>query len=360
MINPEGFSRGHVFLNIFSMLVELSDVQDVRSQLAQLPFTSLVMFMMQCHVAPAAFCCGHGVMCCLERPDVDITGTPCQDFSPVGHHRGPFGQQWPVFLAYCRVMLGLAVPILIHENVPQFWLELLEHFFGHAFCIFSLVMDCSEVGFALISRRRRYTIMYHKAHVLVTRNPHVVYDQLKQVMQSLQLSLQLSDCWLADIEEIMSEAMPLCQLRGVTIASAMQDMTSLLTYHELQRLAAYMAMWRDRFGHDASMDQTAVFNLADNPENGFVTWSGSSGRIPGLRTNGGKLWVPFLGRWLTMKEQLAAMGVPVYPSLAAAAQVPLVPVSPGAEAKLMLGNMMHIASVGTALLVAMACAQPLL
>jgi len=358
MINPDGFAAGHVFLNLYSMLVELREVHDVGTQLGRLPFVSLVTFMMQCHVAPAAYCCGHGAMCRLVRPDMDITGTPCQDFSPVGNHQGPFGRQWPVFLAYCRVMLELEVPILIHENVPQFWPELLEHFFGHAYLIFSMVMDCADVGFSLISRRRRYTIMYHKGHVHVTHNPHVVYDQLKVTMQSLHLSLRLSDCWLADMAEIMAEASQLCHLRGIPMHLAMQDMTSLLTAHEHQRLAAYMAMWQARFGHDAATDPTAVFNLADNPENGFVTWSASSGRIPGLRTNGGKLWVPCLGRWLTTKEQLAAMGVPVYPSLAAAAQVPLVPVSPGPEAKLMLGNMMHIASVGTALLVAMSCAQP--
>ena len=359
MINPDGFSRGHVFLNLFSMLADLVEVNDPMTRLGQLPFTSLVTFIMNCQLAPSAFCCGHGVMCHLDRPDVDVTGTPCQDFSPVGNHRGPFGRQWPVFLAYCRVMIGLEVPILIHENVPQFWLALLEHFFGLSYFIFSLVMDCAEVGFSMISRRRRYTIMYHKGHVRVMHNPALVYEHLKLAMRSFSLSLLLCDCWLADMEEIMEETSSLCQLRGVPMPLAMLDMTTLLTHHERQRLEAYMAMWQDRFGHCATMDQAAVFNLADNPDNGFVTWSGSSGRIPGLRTNGGKLWVPFLRRWLTTKEQLAAMGVPVYPSLAAAAQVPLVAVSPGPEAKLMLGNMMHIASVGTALLVAMACARPL-
>jgi len=53
------------------------------------------------------------------------------------------------------------------------------------------------------------------------------------------------------------------------------------------------------------------------------------------------------------------MGLPVYPELARAANVPVVEVQPGAEARHMLGNMMHIASVGTAMLVALACAQPL-
>ena len=136
-------------------------------------------------------------------------------------------------------------------------------------------------------------------------------------------------------------------------------MAMLLSPGEHRRLLVYMAMWAERFGQDSSSDQRAVFNLADNPEAGYVTWSGASGRIPGLRTNGGKLWVPYLGRWPTTKEQLAAMGVPVYECLAIAAGVPCVPVNPGPEARLMLGNMMHIASVGTAILIALSCAWPL-
>jgi hypothetical protein len=71
-----------------------------------------------------------------------------------------------------------------------------------------------------------------------------------------------------------------------------------------------------------------------------------------------KLWSPYLHRWLTNKELLAAMGVPVYEHLARSAGVALVEVAPGPDAWHMLGNMMHIASVGSAMLVALAAACP--
>ena len=80
-----------------------------------------------------------------------------------------------------------------------------------------------------------------------------------------------------------------------------------------------------------------------------------SGRIPGLRTHNAKYWVPFLGRWLTNKELLASMGVPVYPSLAQAAGVALIAVRPGPAARHMLGNMMHVAFVGSVIACALAC-----
>ena len=258
---------------------------------------------------------------------------------------------------YC---LGFGNPSCAARNVPQFWVSLLEQFMGHAYIVCSIVMDCGDVGFPLINRRRRYTIMYNRSCVYMTHDPSVVYARLCSAMaMSMCSAWSLSDCWLADDNEVSIEIDCLCQARNVASEFALRNMAILLSPGEYRRLTVYMAMWAARFGQPGTMDKRAVFNLADNPEAGYVTWSAAKGRIPGLRTNGGKLWVPYIGRWLTTKEQLAAMGVPVYTCLAMAAGVPLVPVNPGPEAKLMLGNMMHIASVGTAMLVALSCARPL-
>jgi hypothetical protein len=357
--NPEGFGQAHVFLNLFDLLQGTCHGQD--SSIMELTPPSLVQFMMTCvALSTHAPCCGHGLMCQVPLPDFDVTGTPCQDFSPAGQHRGPLGPQMAIFLAWVQVVLAMSIPVVLHENVPQFWVCLLEQFMGHAYIVISIVMDCGDVGFPLISRRRRYTIMYNRSRVQVTHDPATVYASLCSAMaMSMCSAWSLSDCWLADDNEVVMEIEGLCQTRNVPPAFALRNMAMLLSPGEQRRLIVYMALWAKRFGQPSSMDTRAVFNLADNPEAGYVTWSGASGRIPGLRTNGGKLWVPYLGRWLTTKEQLAAMGVPVYPCLAIAAGVPCVPVNPGPDAKLMLGNMMHIASVGTAMLIALSCARPL-
>jgi hypothetical protein len=162
---------------------------------------------------------------------------------------------------------------------------------------------------------------------------------------------------LACVDEIGQEIEDLCQLRGISVQQAIQNMSMLLSPGEAQRLEAYEALWLQRFGILASWSDWAIFNLADNPDGGFTTWSAASGRIPGLRTHNAKYWVPFLGRWLTNKELLASMGVPVYPSLAQAAGVPLVAVRPGPAARHMLGNMMHVASVGSVIACALACGR---
>jgi hypothetical protein len=59
----------------------------------------------------------------------------------------------------------------------------------------------------------------------------------------------------------------------------------------------------------------------------------------------------------SLAELLAAVGVPVYPQLAQAAWVPLVSVSPGPEARQMLGDMIHVASVGMVMLAAQSSCQ---
>jgi site-specific DNA-cytosine methylase len=306
-----------------------------------------------------AWCHAHSSMCEPATADCNVTGTPCQDFAPNGNRQGVSGPQWPTFMAWATLVMALDIAIVVHENVPQFNVQALISVFSSKYIIYSFIVDCSDVGFYLISRKRRFTIMYHKAKAVVNTSPVLLHSRIKQAFMPLQahMAIYVSACFLASAEEIGQEIEDLCLLRGISVHEAMQDMAMLLSPGEAQRLAAYEELWLQRFGQPACSCDWAIFNLADNPDGGFTTWSAASGRIPGLRTHNAKYWVPFLGRWLTNKELLAAMGVPVYPSLANAACVPVVAVTPGPAARHMLGNMMHIASVGSVIACALACGQ---
>jgi hypothetical protein len=266
-----------------------------------------------------------------------------------------------IFLLWCHLMLVRQVAILVHENVPQFWEDLLHTYLGQAYNIYSIIMDCSEAGFHLVSRKRRYTIMYHKSKCRPVTHPAMLYMLLKDSMAAAlgQWRSEIHHCFLADTAEIAIEAGPAASRAGLSVMAAMQDMRCLLSPGELARLTAYIQAWLCRYGQHPSQCMWAIFNLRDNPEAGWLTWSATSGRIPGLRTGQQKLWSPYLNRWLTNKELLAAMGVPVYRQLAAAAGVALVEVSPGPDAWHMLGNTMHVASVGMAMFVALASARAL-
>ena len=298
-------------------------------------------------------------MCQPAATDCNVTGTPCQDFAPNGHRQGVSGPQWPTFMAWAHLVMALDIAIVVHENVPQFDVQALISIFSSKYVIFSFLVDCSDVGFHLISRKRRFTVMYHKVKAIVHASPAWLHSRIKQAFLPLQahMASHVSACFMASMDEILQDIEDLCLLRGVTAQQAIQDMSLLLSPGELQRLEAYEALWLQRFNVPAYLCDWAIFNLADNPDGGFTTWSAASGRIPGLRTHNAKYWVPYLQRWLTNKELLASMGVPVYPSLAIAAGVPFVAVTPGPAARHMLGNMMHIASVGSVIACALASGQ---
>ena len=329
--NPTGLGPVHVFMNLFHLMGHGSAIQP-------------------------AWCCTHGRQCMPVASDVDVTGSPCQDFAPNGHRLGVHGPQWPVFEAWAAVMLSQNVPVIVHENVPQFDVDALAMIMQHKYLIFTVIVDCAALGFRLISRRRRFTIMYHRTKTRLVCSPVWLHAQLVQAMavDMCRTAFRICDCFLADAAEIANEIVEVCLAKGIALDTAMQDMTLLLTPGEYERLRLYLEAWVARVGLPAHHCWWAVFNLADNPGAGYTTWSAASGRIPGLRTHNAKLWVPYLGRWLTNRELLACMGVPVYRHLAAAAQVSQVHVRPGSDSRHMLGNMMHIAAVGSVMAVAMA------
>lgn len=109
-----------------------------------------------------------------------------------------------LFLIWCHLMLARQTAILVHENVPQFWESLLHLHLGHAYWIFSMVTDCSDIGFHLISRKRRYTIMYHRAKCCIRCHPQAMYHSLAASMQSVcqPWQSQIWHCFLATANEV--------------------------------------------------------------------------------------------------------------------------------------------------------------
>ena len=186
-MNPDGHGHGHVCLDLFSLLGEAAMLPNPVDTFSKQPWQVVLTAFRRMHLSSHAFCIGHGCLCKLPMASVDVTGTPCRDWSPVGNRAGPQGPDWCVMLAWCQVMLCLAVPVIVHENVPQFWPQLLHDIFGHAYHVTSMVVDCADAGFHLIARKRRYTIMYHKAKARVMCDPWWVYESMRHRMLSFHL-----------------------------------------------------------------------------------------------------------------------------------------------------------------------------
>ena len=301
--------------------------------------------------------------CPLQRADMDVTGTPCIDFSPTGLKLREEGNTMIVFLAWVCSILFLLPLLVLHENVPLFPVALLERFLGHVYGIRTFVVAAEDHGFELTSRKRRYTILWLLSKVELQVEPCKVLDTIHQAFANrLVTRTEPLDCAMASTAELVEEIRPRCTRLNIPFSQVLDLQTGkainfreLLSISEFKYLESYEELWQEKFHTHPALSRGAVFFLGDNPRE-RTTWSGNAARIPGMRARGGLFWIPYLGRWLTVREHMAAFGYPTYEKLATAANQPLH--SYPATSKL-AGNAMHVASVGCMILVALVATRPI-
>ena len=54
-----------------------------------------------------------------KKPDYDISGLPCPDFSRAGERRGRGGPTLTVFACHAKLHIHLGTPLLVIENVQD-------------------------------------------------------------------------------------------------------------------------------------------------------------------------------------------------------------------------------------------------
>ena len=79
-------------------------------------------------------------------PDIDLTGTPCQDWSAIGARLGIFGLNWPIFRAWQLWCQSAQPKILVHENVPEFPILVLFLYFSAMYHIYIVEVDPVHTG----------------------------------------------------------------------------------------------------------------------------------------------------------------------------------------------------------------------
>ena len=271
-------SGGCVFEDIFHLLRETQMQGDVFASLAGLSYAQKVSALASMSVAPWAWCAAHSRHCPLERVHINVSGTPCQDWSVSGRRLRHQGPQMSIFLAWCRIVVQQCVPVVVHENVPGFDAELLYTHLGHDYHIFTGIIDTVSVGFALISSTRRWSIMYHKRHSVVVRNPDDLFTHIADALQAGGNAC-VPDCALATFEELVGSVRSMCRTRGVALDEVfdferrrVKNMRAVLTADERRRLSEYEQAWRKRHRTSPRVSMTAVFVLGDNPSC-RLTWS---------------------------------------------------------------------------------------
>ena len=138
--------------------------------------------------------------------------------------------------------------------------------------------------------------------------------------------------------------------------SAPYSMKHLLNDREISGVDFVCDKYFERFGRHCVDDPDLIVHLGDNPWS-YLCWSGTSGKIPTMRTGAGFFYCPHREAWLLPKDKLAALGFPVTKDVALAMGVRTIPIADSFKAAAIAGNSFHFCTVAIVQLVALSCYQ---
>lgn len=366
-----GLGLGHVFGDIMALIAAVVD--------ETWHVTRKERSIMCAPVRASSQCYQCGVTCPCGPVQVTVSGSPCQDWSSAGNMLGLGGKRAHVLLAWIRWHIVWEPPLIIHENVTRFDLQVLESRLGEVYWVYSVVCNPGDVGWTCVRRPRLYVALVHKAKLDVCCNPAWLFWEVCRHIGGGQ-PLQVSDLLVATPAEVCHEAWLVgrerrrqlrqqCSAAGaaeriaLAVGAAGMEPERLLSPGERLRLAAYLRRWKQKDWGEASGCSNLVLNLGDNPEAGWLSWSapkewGGHFVIPTLRRAWTVQWLPALRRWLTRSERLVLMGFPAYPELAQLYGLPGACQISWRTSKKAVGNAMHVANVGVWQAVVAACVRP--
>eukprot|EP00746_Dinoflagellata_sp_MGD_P070862 gnl/MRDRNA2_/MRDRNA2_28949_c0_seq1.p1 gnl/MRDRNA2_/MRDRNA2_28949_c0~~gnl/MRDRNA2_/MRDRNA2_28949_c0_seq1.p1 ORF type:complete len:478 (+),score=109.27 gnl/MRDRNA2_/MRDRNA2_28949_c0_seq1:84-1517(+) len=299
---------------------------------------------------------------------VDMSGSPCTDWSMIGIQKGAEGKTAPIFLTWMQIQRENDTPVIIHENVRRFPVDQLKKVFGDKYDIYSIDTCPADVGFGLLNRNRRYDVLLHKERTCLLADIPETYKCVKEALGDngrpwKRLDVFMQQYGSSKLSELLEEERHKAAARGIRCKDSAKkggenlDWSYLLLQREKTALRDFTKMWKEKYPEkkDPSEDPNCIFHIGDNPLKRLV-WS-ATGTIPTFRRGGGLYWMPYYRRWILPKERLALMGFPIYPALAKASGVDVMKVENMKQAKMMAGNAMHLPNAGAILAVTLACVQ---
>ncbi|CAE7232731.1 unnamed protein product [Symbiodinium sp. CCMP2592] len=292
------------------------------------------------------YCYQHGKVCSIlgdpaKKPDYDISGLPCPDFSRAGQKRGREGQTSSVFACHAKLHVHLGTPMLVIENVQELDMQMIMLLYGRYYDIQQLWVSPSDQGHSAVARDRTYLILARRGLVEQVHDPRLVYQQVSDSIRA-RVSTRPRDYFVATRRQVLQEGQRAAMVRKTVFRKA-QRLDYLLNERERSALRMVQHRYREVFRTKAALDPDLVVHLGDNPQN-RLTWSAHSGRIPTLRKGSGKMYNPFLKRWMVPVEKLSALGFPVTKDTAIAMGVPMLPVADYLRAAAVAGNSFHFSS----------------
>ncbi|CAE7825770.1 unnamed protein product [Symbiodinium sp. CCMP2592] len=194
-------------------------------------------------------------------------------------------------------------------------------------------------------------VLSHKQRTRQLQDVEQLYARVSQHIVRY-VSTQPSDYFISDKTECIREAQIRATQRGVRVyPGADPNLDSLLLPRERRVLSDLLCVYRKKHRSDPYQDKNLVIHLGDSSER--QCWSAASGRVPTFRATGGLLWSVPRSRWMTARERLAALGLPVTDETAAAMGVPKFPCLDVRRAQHVAGNSFHFSTVSVVQLVAL-------
>ncbi|CAE7811025.1 unnamed protein product [Symbiodinium sp. CCMP2592] len=241
---------------------------------------------------------------------------------------------------------------LVLCGLQELDMHMIRLLYGRYYDIQQLWVTPSDQGHAAVARARTYLILARLGQVEQVHDPSFVYDQVTDNIKA-RVQTRPRDYFVATRNQVLQEAQHTARVRNVVFRKVSwlscsgtccaRRLDSLLNEREQRAWKCVRQRYRNVFQRRAASDPDLVVHLGDNPENRLI-WSAHSGKIPTLRRGSGKLYIPFLQRWMVPVEKLSALGFPVTKDTAIAMGVPMLPVVDHLRASSVAGNSFHFST----------------
>ena len=157
----------HIFTDMTDCLAD-SIKGILLKEAARMTFEDLMKIIKSKRAITTSMYCGvHQRKYQCRRAMLHAAGTPCVAWSSQGQRVGTSGPTMLAFAAWVGQRLLLQEDAILHDNVPEFNVEVLKKIFEDMYIIESIVVCCSALG-QPAERRRRLTWLRHKKSVVMT------------------------------------------------------------------------------------------------------------------------------------------------------------------------------------------------
>ncbi|CAL1150917.1 unnamed protein product [Cladocopium goreaui] len=268
----------------------------------------------QAKLCRGQFCFTHNQSCPVfgqeaAESDFDMSGLPCPDMSRAGK--------------------GLR-----EEGPTDLSLHMIWALYSRHYNIRILRVCPADLGHFGVARDRIYLIMSLKEAVIEVVDPIQMYAKVKEYVQSF-VRTEPKDYWVSTTAEYVKEAEKTAK-------------------RERESVSYVCDLYAHKFGKNPQADSNLIVNLSDNPKK-RLSWSGTSGSLPTFRTNSNRFYSIAREQWMTPRDRLSALGLPVTPEASLSMGVPMLPVADDLRASSVAGNSFHFGNATTVQFVALSC-----